>query len=177
MSSSEQVAATDLRANLTPSRRWAFRIIALMFVVSGLGSIPIWRILNPPSTQEALAVQSFSESYQVRCEFVGLNLWRYVAAGMPKVKSKVLCGLPALEMTEEDSAHPLGFARTVLRSRGDQFQSGFGNEDLEVSIVLVGSKETAFACFKPKAAPAWSQCQGSPEFGCPPDCDHIQLSP
>lgn len=172
----EQTTPIDLRANLTPSRRWAFRVIAIMFVLSAVGSIPIWRLLHPPSAQEVISVQGFSEGYQVRCEFVGLNLWRYLAAGMPELKSNILCGLAAVQMSEEEKTEPQGFTRAVLRTRGDQFQAGLGGEDIEVTVVLVGAKDDTFACFKPREAPSWSHCKGSPEFGCPSGCDAIELS-
>ncbi|MBX9767174.1 MAG: hypothetical protein K2X47_07885 [Bdellovibrionales bacterium] len=157
----------DIRTKISPSRRWAFRAIALIFILSGLGSIPLWRLQSPPTEEQNRALSHFSAQVQSRCEFVGANLWRSLVAGFPAAKTKILCGLSKVEYRDSaEREDPQGLTRAVIRLWGDYLRSAYDGMDLDIAIVPIGERTTSFACFRPAADPAWSQCDGNPEFGC-----------
>jgi hypothetical protein len=160
-------ADLDPRAKISPSRRWAFRTIALIFIMSAVGSIPLWRVLAAPTDQDAQALRNFSVQVQSHCEFVGLNLWRSVVAGFPPVETQILCGISGVDYRDPaEKADLQGLTRAIIRKWGDHLRSSFDGMNLEVAIVPIGEKTSAFACFRPLLDPAWVQCDGNPEFGC-----------
>lgn len=166
----------DPRAKISPSRRLAFRVMAVVFVLSGLGSIPAWRLLSPPSDLESEAMRVFSEKVQARCEFVGMNLWRSSVAGFPKTGTKMLCGISGVQYLDEtEKTSPEGLTRAILRQWGDHLRMSFDGMNLEIAIVPVGERAPVFGCFKPLGNPAWAQCEGDPELGCAGLCRDVHL--
>lgn len=157
----------DIREKISPSRRWAFRAIALIFILSGIGSIPLWRMQAPPTEEQARALYNFSVQVQSRCEFVGANLWRSLIAGFPPPRTKILCGLSKVEYRDSaEREDPHGLTRAVIRIWGDHLRKAFDGMDLDIAVVPIGERTHTFSCFRPPAGPAWSQCEGNPEFGC-----------
>ena len=166
----------DPRTKISPSRRLAFRLMAVVFVLSGLGSVPVWRFVSPPSATEAEAMRLFSEKVQARCEFVGMNLWRSAVAGFPKSGTRVLCGISGVQYLDDvEKMSPEGLTRAVLRQWGDHLRISFDGMNLELAVVPMGERTSTFSCFKPLANPAWFQCEGNPEWGCHGLCREVHL--